>query len=182
MALLDLPDDFDLWKLHNALEFVTSFRCAIDAGAHRGIWTQALLDKFDRVYSFEPVDELFSQIPNRNRVNCALGADFDWVGIAPGDRNNGQGHVVEGNDVKMVPLDYFDIEEVDFLKIDVEGYEFEVLIGGAHTIYRDKPVILVEQNGLCERYGYKDTDITALLEGWGYKQAGQWHKDVLYVI
>ena len=33
---------------------------------------------------------------------------------------------------------------IDFLKIDVEGAEFEVLLGARHVLERDRPIVLCE--------------------------------------
>ena len=41
----------------------------------------------------------------------------------------------------------FNIFNFDFIKIDVEGYELPVLVGGIKTILKNKPVICMEQNG-----------------------------------
>jgi len=48
------------------------------------------------------------------------------------------------NTVEIKPLDEFDIQRVNFIKIDVEGFELDVLKGSEQTIKRCKPVILVE--------------------------------------
>lgn len=47
-------------------------------------------------------------------------------------------------DVQVKRLDDFGIADVDFIKIDVEGHELEVLKGGAATIERYRPVLLME--------------------------------------
>ena len=41
-------------------------------------------------------------------------------------------------------LDDYNFIDVSFIKIDVEGYESEVIRGGRETILREKPVLLVE--------------------------------------
>jgi hypothetical protein len=48
--------------------------------------------------------------------------------------------------VPVFPLDIFDFQDVDYIKIDVEGFEKKVLLGGARTIERWNPVIVIEQN------------------------------------
>jgi FkbM family methyltransferase len=60
-------------------------------------------------------------------------------------------------------LDDFELAKIDFIKIDVEGFETDVLLGAAQTIERCKPVILIEVfensrekvNKLMEQYGYR---------------------------
>jgi len=47
-------------------------------------------------------------------------------------------------DVEVRPLDDFGITGVDFIKIDVEGREIEVLKGGAKTVEGSRPIVLIE--------------------------------------
>jgi hypothetical protein len=47
-------------------------------------------------------------------------------------------------EVACKPLDYYGLEDVGFLKIDVEGHELAVLRGATETISRSYPSILVE--------------------------------------
>jgi FkbM family methyltransferase len=46
----------------------------------------------------------------------------------------------------MVKLDSLDLGAVDFIKIDVEGYEKEVMLGAENTIIEYRPGLLVEVN------------------------------------
>lgn len=74
-----------------------------------------------------------------------------------GAENNG---VV--NPVFMTTLDSLGLLHVDFIKIDTEGCDFKVLIGGESTIRRCKPVILYEAEPEVS------TKIRAYIEGLGY--------------
>jgi len=53
---------------------------------------------------------------------------------------------------------------VSAIKIDVEGYEVEVLLGGTYFLQQHKPLLLVEN-------GHKNLDIVAILEPLGYRPA-----------
>ena len=46
--------------------------------------------------------------------------------------------------IKLRTLDSFNLDKLDFLKIDVEGYEENVLQGGMNTIRRFLPIIILE--------------------------------------
>jgi hypothetical protein len=63
----------------------------------------------------------------------------------------------------------FDFEDVDYIKIDVEGFEKKVLLGAARTIERWNPVIVVEQNHVVLD-GDVQYSAKAYLEGIGYRQ------------
>ena len=58
---------------------------------------------------------------------------------------------------EMRTLDAFRIGDLDFLKIDCEGYELEVLKGARETLARCRPCIIVEQkpHKLAANYGAK---------------------------
>jgi FkbM family methyltransferase len=46
--------------------------------------------------------------------------------------------------VEIHPLDYFELDRLDFIKIDVEGMELEVLEGGRNTIEKCRPWAYIE--------------------------------------
>ena len=54
---------------------------------------------------------------------------------------------VETETVEIAPLDDWNFEGVDLIKIDVEGYELPVVRGARETILSNKPVVIVEQKG-----------------------------------
>ena len=47
--------------------------------------------------------------------------------------------------VKVIPLDSLDLKP-DIVKIDVEGYDYEALLGLSRTIDRYRPCVMVEFN------------------------------------
>jgi FkbM family methyltransferase len=64
-----------------------------------------------------------------------------------------------------IPEDY----KPDFVKIDVEGGEFGVLVGATRTLSSHHPLIIVEHGNDAERgYGYTTSDLHALLTDLGY--------------
>ncbi len=54
--------------------------------------------------------------------------------------------VEEGESVPLGRLDAFQLERVDFIKLDVEGYESKVLAGAAETIARCRPMMYIEND------------------------------------
>ena len=62
----DLPKNFGLRRLRGALDVVDGRRTAIDIGAHKGIWTNVLMDEFESVHSFEPIKDNFDVLKKIN--------------------------------------------------------------------------------------------------------------------
>lgn len=171
----DLPDDFQLEHLEAVFAFIPINRrgLAIDIGAHRGIWTKRLSEVFDNVMAFEPNVEVYNRIPdifNVTKFNNALGSFSGKVSLKAGEKNTGQTHCIAGQDVDIFQLDAFSHRCPDFIKIDVEGMEFDVLKGGKKIILAHKPFIMIEENGLGERYGHKPYRASELLKRWGAKK------------
>lgn len=84
--------------------------------------------------------------------------------------------------VPIKTLDSFDLPKVDFLKIDVEGFEYFVVRGGEQTIRRDQPVIVVEQKpGTPDRYGLSPHGAVDLLQKWGATMTFEWSGDFCMV-
>lgn len=81
--------------------------------------------------------------------------------------------------VPVVSLDEFfqDHTPADTLKIDVEGYEMEVLKGGLQYIQTYKPLIFLEiHSKILKDIGTPSAEIFLLLEGLGYQFYNTWGK------
>lgn len=179
----DLPADFELDHLQDALKFVKNFRTAIDGGAHKGIWSKYMQSKFKKVISYEltPYNVNRFIADKTNLRQKALGNVNKRVSFEKGPENTGQYHVVEGSDVEMVRLDDEGIDDLDFLKLDIEGCELFALQGGREIILKYKPVIIIEQNHLSERYGIETYGAKKWLEELGYKEVKKRNKDHIFI-
>ncbi len=57
---------------------------------------------------------------------------------------------------------------IHMIKIDTEGCELKVLLGGERTIRCCRPVIFTEYHETnCAQFGYKHTEVRDLLDSWG---------------
>jgi len=182
--LKELPRNFGLKRLKAALSHVKGSRVAIDIGAHKGIWTRVMMERFESVYSFEPVKDNFDTLKNINphSYKVALGNHNGCGGMLPGN-NTGMWHLTETDakiTTKIEELDSYAIDDVDFIKIDVEGYELHVLKGAEETIKKCRPDILLEENGLLTRYGVTPTDLWWHMESIGYENVGRFQDDYLW--
>ena len=170
------------------LEICRARRLAVDAGAHVGFWSYYLALAFQTVHAFEPAD-LFAFCFERNvraknvvLHRVALGEEEASVQIETVADNTGATHVVPAaqGSVRMRRLDDYKLENVDLLKVDVEGYERRVLVGSRETLSRCKPVVIVEQKEFASRYGDERFAAADFLRSLGAEQLGQVVQDMIF--
>ena len=153
---------------------------AVDIGAHVGLWSYWMARDFETLHAFEPKAEHRACWRQNVRARpgvmlhpVALGAEARRVGLQTGTvASSGNTWVrLDGSDVEMRTLDSFQLPDVDFIKIDCEGYEYAVLTGACETLARCHPAIIVEQKiGGGQRYGRGDQDAVALLLEMGAEE------------
>ena len=134
----------------------------VDVGANYGdsaIWWAR---KFGvKVFAFEPLSDVFEEFEKNIKLNAV---DVVAFNEALGEGEEITGHSVGGmfaiggnSKVKTEKLDKYSFERVDLLKIDVEGFEYNVLKGAENTIRKFKPRIIIETHthalrDLCHSY------------------------------
>lgn len=191
------PEGFELDHLDFALQHCKQFRVAVDGGAHIGTWSVALAKRFQLVYAFEPAQDTFNclalntkHIYNVVRSRRALG-EHDSHCLVKDDilrPGNSGARIVEwdvgfgNNNAQGVALDSYVFEDVDFIKLDVEGGELLALKGATETIARYKPTIMIECKKFDPpRHGGPEQAILFLKE-LGYKHVGGVNNDWVFVI
>jgi FkbM family methyltransferase len=137
-------------------------RRALDIGANMGVYAYGL-SKLTEVIAFEPISDLVAslraaRLPGLACHNCAL-SDRDGrtslhipLHAKPGVKLNMPGANIrtgaqapsEERSVDVRRLDSFQIANVGFIKIDVEGLEQQVLEGGRETIAASRPIVQAE--------------------------------------
>lgn len=164
-------------KLEAALSYVRDFRVAIDIGAHCGLWSMHLAKRFEMLHAFEPVArhrECFAAnlVGAKNVVvyPMALGEKAGSVRMETAPTSSGDTRVAGAGDIPLELLDNFDFPNVDFVKLDCEGYELFALRGGEETLKRWRPCVIVEQKpGHGQAYGLKETAAVDYLQSLGAK-------------
>jgi FkbM family methyltransferase len=142
-------------KLETALGLLPKerHRIAVDIGAHIGMWSFYLARAFSKVEAFEPLPahcECWSKnvtASNARLHQMALGATPAMIGMVEKPNHTGAARVSGSGKIPMNRLDSFDLTEVDFIKIDVEGWELPVVQGARCTIERCRPLMIIEQKG-----------------------------------
>ena len=87
--------------------------------------------------------------------------------------------MLENGETKINKLDSLGYNDVDFIKIDVEGLEMEVLKGAARTL-ENVEYLMIELNGNSERYGSSKKDIKEHLKSLGFKILIKSWPDIVY--
>jgi FkbM family methyltransferase len=149
----------------------------LDVGGWYGPWARRLARRADRVLCFEPTP--LSEVLRRTlpaRVEVVAAAASDHLGVAemwlPTEDGAVQGvsslHRRDIHNVcvqvPLVTIDSLNLENVTFMKVDVEGHEVAALSGAADTIKRDRPRLFVE----VEQRVQPVSQVACLLTAWGY--------------
>lgn len=163
-------------QLIRSLEFVTSWNTAIDIGAHVGLWSKVLVQKFRRVVAFEPMAPMRACLEKNvvsdrlQIVPIALGNQHGVVSLDYDETHTGATHVntkVPG----LIPigrLDDFQLDQIGYIKLDCEGFELDALQGAVQTLERFKPIVILEEKLHGTRhYGKQPYAAVAFLESLG---------------
>ncbi len=156
---------FCIGELDLFTRFISPGAVVLDIGANIGAHTVPLAQLVGPggvVVAFEPqpvlhqilcANVVLNSIPNVLSYAMALG-DCEGECLIPvldySQPNNfggiGMDMVEEGDTVPLGMLDGFQLERVDFIKLDVEGFESKVLEGATNTIERCRPIMYIEND------------------------------------
>lgn len=173
-------DNYQKEQLDDSLKFVKNFRTAIDIGAHIGIMSYNMSKRFDSVYAFEIQPDVYNCLKENLKTKNIFNVQAFNLGIGDAEKNvdlnfeqrkTFSTHVKPNSEGqhKIVSLDSYNLDTVDFIKIDAEGYEPLIALGAIQTIKKTKPPILFERKQHPERYGYKRDSIIEILKPYGYR-------------
>ena len=151
----------------------------LDCGANIGNHTIffSLIAKAQKVYAFEGLKDTYTILEKNIQLNhlehveaynYVLGAHEGYAEVASyHEENIGGTSFSETSEstskIKMIKIDDFNIKEkVDFIKMDVEGFEKNVLKGMEQLLKKDRPILMIEI--FNENYA----EVSALLNSYGY--------------
>jgi FkbM family methyltransferase len=153
------------WYVYNN---IPRKRTMIDIGANIGIFARPSAERFEHVICFEPVLKNFEVL----QKNLETYSNVELYNLGLSDRDQTAtfelqtlkcGHTkqvaefvpnseFEKHTGELTTLDRFNFESVDWIKIDVEGFENAVLDGSRDTIKRNRPWLLIEDNGQQDQH------------------------------
>ena len=161
-------------ELQKSLPYIKNFRNALDIGSCEGTTVLDFSEKFEHVYAFEPLKETFKtlientkHLDNVTCYNYALGESAGKIEITNLVGHPWRNKVLDEDGKKfldyrvksrklsdeewsietvdLINIDSFEFTNIDFVKIDTEGYVLPVLKGMKKTLIENKPpAIFVE--------------------------------------
>jgi len=202
----------NIWEphLHRVFEkYVNKDSVVIEGGCHIGTHSIKLAKLSKELICFEPLkqsnDLLRKNMILNNCNNVTVYNDgvsdkisktkFAWlifgnIGASGLDDNPmgifGDGKIDsdESYDVDLMNIDSLGLEKLDFIKLDVEGYETKAINGGMNTITKCRPVIVLEcwsnHSGGCDLENTKNNFKMLLDIGYTVTQVDN-HPDWLFI-
>jgi FkbM family methyltransferase len=164
------------------LSLLKDKKCVIQAGGALGMYPRLMSDIFDVVYTFEPDPLSFyclvqnCQKDNIYKYQAALGGSHAMVEVIRTNMENVGMNSVKQNENFYTPqlmIDDLNLKQCDMIALDVEGYEFNALVGGLNTIATHKPLIIVENDTV---------EVKDILSQYGYIKKTQHCADSFYVV
>lgn len=145
----------------------------VDIGAQYGDYALMCSKVFSakKVISFEPLQSVYSLFAKAIRLNSTNNIEAHNIALSSTDGISRIGRIGqmacklggEGFETKTAKLDSLISDRVDIIKIDVEGFEVDVLQGAHETIKKYHPKIIVETHSVRLR-----KEVIEFLSQFGY--------------
>ena len=160
-----------IWEphLHTIFDkFIKKDNVVIECGCHTGTHTLKMASLCEKLYGFEPMPDTYDVLMKNLKVNGITNSTiykkgvsemkgytkFSWI---PHDNMGGSGlannpmgipnwipETDKNIEVELTTIDALNLHRLDFMKIDVEGYEPLAIKGAFNTIKKCRPVIVME--------------------------------------
>jgi len=163
------PTDYETDNFNFLKRYVKPGDQVLDIGAHIGLFAVSaaqLAGKNGKIYAFEPASETQQLLRQTIAINnmqdviqpyeAAVGSHTGkitfYVSDIKGDNSNSLVSYKDDRKLNAKEVDIFRIDDfvqqkqvrnLSFIKIDVEGAEYDALCGAIHTLKTAKPVCIV---------------------------------------
>ena len=194
----------DLKQWRYCLDKIKNFRTCIDFGAHVGTSAIQYSKSFEKIISFEPLPNLFEcleyntkDLSNVEIHNFAISDTNGFTNIFVNPDNSGS-NVIQSDETNKIiksrwgnknrvdfvntppiqvetrTIDSFGFTDVDFIKIDTEGFNIKPLMGMEETLRNNSPLIMMER-------GQEKNPGKKYLLSMGYKLLSTIDIDEIYI-
>jgi len=145
-----VKNDFDVTVKENDI--------VIDAGAWIGDFSAYASAKGAKVYAFEPSVETLVYLKQTQKLNSniqivekGLGDKSDIYHLSHNNINSGANKITDGDNysekIEVTTIDEFvaenELDRIDFIKADIEGFERNMLMGAKETLRRFSPKLAI---------------------------------------
>jgi FkbM family methyltransferase len=172
---------------------IVALDCGANIGVHTVEWAKHM-HGWGEVRAFEAQERIYYALAGNIAINNCSNARATWSAVGedcgvisipkvnydhpssygslelrPSETNEDIGQPISYEsgstyEAPLLSLDSLELPRVDFIKIDVEGMEVEVLQGAMHTLKRCKPMMLIEHIKTKKR------DLDPILKRAGYRR------------
>ena len=160
-----------------------------DVGAHVGLWSRPMMRRANTKYiwAFEPNNSVrecyvlnMGGFDNYSIYPVALGHKNmkGFLNVETDNSGNTNVHPTRSGNTEIRTLDSFNFEHLDYIKVDVEGFEYNFLQGAVDTLNRCRPFVHLEMKSKNMRNS-KD-DFYRFMKNIGYSQVMKIGAEVLY--
>lgn len=173
-----------------------NYKSILDIGANFGVQSLQFSNKFknSQIFSIEPTSYAYTKMLKNLSLNNNLSKNIQTFNLFLGSKNQKKPESIysswnlNSNEIKhpkhlgekkntknaqIKTLDEFVIENkitnVDFIKLDVDGYEFFVLKGGLNFLKKKPPIFMELAPYLYKEYGYSAEMLLQLINSLNYK-------------
>jgi FkbM family methyltransferase len=183
------------WQIfiHGCYRLWSDCKTIVDAGANIGmfsVWAARRLPE-SRILALEPYPETFAKLQHNLRINqlgtrvesvqwalaaqcgeraMSVEAESQRRSLVPADLKTDCEKVVKVPSITLADLiDRYELRQIDLLKMDIEGSEWEVLHSTPASVLRCIRRIQFEYHEVHARFGYSKPALFAYLRSAGYR-------------
>ena len=196
---IDEQGEYDKLKILISIECDESERTiAIDVGANVGLTTRILAEHYDYVIAIEPssqnraclyrnMKEAMNNVialpfaAGKENRKSELRINMDNCGGSAINKEFCNSDTVEGIEIRRIDdmvNSIADKEKTSLIKLDIQGGEYEALIGAENTIKRSRPTIICEVKSFSKE---TDPNIANLMRDMDYVEFVRYGKDTVYI-
>ena len=186
-------NDYQKEQREASFKFLDNKRTAIDIGANVGLWAKDFCKIFRDVKLFEPyklnLECLAKNLENYKNFEIFEYALSNEVGLGKLfiDKKGLGGNTLISNieltedvEVQITKLDEFNFINIDYIKIDVQFHELEVIEGSVNTLEKNNPVLCIEACRRNEEELSYVKKIVKILDSLNYKIVGGLGKELFF--
>jgi FkbM family methyltransferase len=192
---LNQNQNYQFMQRLKSLKFTDSFNLAIDIGACVGFWAKDLCKIFNEVICFEPynpsadcLEKNLNYYKNYKLHRTALSNNehgtkrffFNKESIGGNSFEQEIGSFKNFIDIPKRTLDSFNLKNVNYIKMDVQFHELEVLKGATKTLTNNDPVLCIECSQRNEKEINYTNEIIQYLKELKYSITGKYIKEIFF--